>query len=278
MKVCYVDESGSRENDPCFVMVGILVDASRLNRTRVEFAGIFDKIQGLFEENLQELKGAKLIFGRDRWRRIDSETRKIIVEELCNWLTKRKHHVLVSGIERSKFQEAPQPVPGACRDIWLAAGLHIALQIQKANKKAKNNKGQTFLIFDENKAKADHIAELLWKPPEWTDDYYDREPKQERLDQLIDSAFAVRSHHAGLVQVADVYALIIRRYIEFRDFSAPEEWAGERHLIEHYVGILESRLFPVSNRYPQNSRSEAAKWYNSIAPDSLLKLGKKNND
>lgn len=59
--------------------------------------------------------------------------------------------------------------------------------------------------------KADALAELLWSPPEWTDDYYDKKKKQERLDQLVDTAFTVKSHHAGLVQVADIYALVFRR-------------------------------------------------------------------
>ena len=71
MKVCYVDESGNTAEDPCLIMVGILADATRLNRTRQEFAEIFDTLQGLFHENLRELKGSKIIFGRNRWRKVD---------------------------------------------------------------------------------------------------------------------------------------------------------------------------------------------------------------
>jgi hypothetical protein len=44
VKVCYVDETGNTAQDPCLVMVGILVDAYRLNRTREEFADIFDEV------------------------------------------------------------------------------------------------------------------------------------------------------------------------------------------------------------------------------------------
>src|SRR3990170_485665 len=62
MKVCYVDESGNGEQDRCLVMVGIVVDALRLNRTREEFNEVFDVVQSLFQENLRELKGAKIIF------------------------------------------------------------------------------------------------------------------------------------------------------------------------------------------------------------------------
>lgn len=34
MKLCYMDESGNRDSDSCLVMVGVMVDDARLNRTR----------------------------------------------------------------------------------------------------------------------------------------------------------------------------------------------------------------------------------------------------
>lgn len=161
MKICYVDESGnSPKDDPCLVMVGILVDAYRLNRTREEFIDIFDEIQSLFEENLRELKGSKMIFGRDRWRKVDPEVRKRIAGYLCNWIADRKHYLALSAIDRGKLKEdKTADVPNQCRDEWLAGGLHIALQIQKANQGQGKNKGHTVLIFDDNKAKADTLSD-----------------------------------------------------------------------------------------------------------------------
>jgi hypothetical protein len=162
MKVCYVDESGNTAQDPCLVMVGILVDAQRLNRTREEFAGIFDEIQSLFEENLRELKGSKMILGRDRWRKVDSDLRKRIGGYLCDWIVERKHNIALSAIDRCKLKgNKTLGVPRACRDEWLTGGLHIALQLQKANQGMDKNKGHTFLIFDDNKAKADALSDLL---------------------------------------------------------------------------------------------------------------------
>ncbi len=98
MKICYVDESGNNPEDPCLVMVGVVVDAYRLNRTREEFADIFDEIQTLFEENLRELKGSKMIFGRDRWRKVDPEVRKRIAGYLCDWIADRKHHIALAAV------------------------------------------------------------------------------------------------------------------------------------------------------------------------------------
>lgn len=97
MKVCYVDESGNSAEDPCLVMVGILVDAMRLHRTREAFGQIFDVVQNLFPENLRELKGSKIVPGRGCWRKVDPGIRKRISEYFCKWISERKHHLIVTA-------------------------------------------------------------------------------------------------------------------------------------------------------------------------------------
>jgi len=273
MKVCYVDESGNDANDPCLVMVGIVVDAYRLNRTREEFGEIFDTIQRLFQDNLKELKGAKVIFGRDRWRNVDLETRKHIASSLCDWVVERKHHIVLAAIDRERFKQSDRSrFPEVDDDPWLACSLHIALQLQKNNQGKEKNKGRTFLFIDENKQKADKLSELLFEPPEWTDSYYGRRKNRARLDQLIDSSFAVKSHHAGLVQVADVYALILRRYAELHEYKRSEEWEGEKSLIDEWARTLASRMLPKATRWPERTDAPCCKWYNDIAPKSLPAL------
>jgi hypothetical protein len=273
MKICYVDESGNQPSDPSLVMVGLLVDALRLNRTRDEFGDIFDAVQENFEEELKELKGSKMLFGKDRWRKIDPAIRKAIAGRLCGWLCNRKHHLVLAALDRTRHEiHDHTSLPEFTNDPWLASAVHIALQLQKVNQGKSHNKGLTFLVFDENKAKADALAELLWDVPSWTDDYYGKTTKQEPLDQLIDSAFTVKSHHAGLVQVADLFAFIFRRFSEFRDFGIDEEWTGEKELIDGYVDLLKTRLLPNSVRCPIKTSSEAAKWFNAIAPRSLMEL------
>src|ERR1700730_12079344 len=149
MKLCYVDESGNQSMDPCFVMVGLLVDALRLNRTREEFGDIFDEVQGLFEESLKEIKGAKMLSGRDRWRKIDPKDRKRLAEHLCGWLKQRKHRIVLSAIDKSKLVAAQHTsLPTFCSDFWLTAATHVALQVQKTNQAISHHKGLTFLVFD----------------------------------------------------------------------------------------------------------------------------------
>jgi Protein of unknown function (DUF3800) len=273
MKLCYVDESGNQPTDPCLVMVGVLADAIRLHRTREEFGEIFDEVEGFFTDSLKEIKGAKMLSGRDRWRKIDPENRKRIAEKFCGWLKGRKHHIALSAVDRKKHDLLQHSLlPDFCGDPWLMAATHIALQVQKVNQSLRNNKGVTFLIFDENKAKADTLAELLWDPPAWTDDYYGKKKKEEGLDQLIDSAFTVKSHHAGLVQVADVFAFIVRPYCELRDFGHSEEWTGETQFLGGCVEVLKTRLIPRAARWPSKTTSDCAKCFNFLAPKSLLSL------
>lgn len=275
MKVCYVDESGYQHQDPCLVMVGIVVDTMRLNRTREEFADVFDEVQKLFKENLRELKGSKMIFGRDRWRNVDPAERKRIAAFFCNWLVSRKHHIAIAAVDRLRLNRLESSAfTNISRDPWLIGSLHIALQLQKHHQRKGKNKGQTFLFVDENKKAADDIAELLFTPPDWTDAYYDRNKKQAQLDQLIDSAFAVKSHHAGLVQVADLFALILRRYVELNDYGSAQQWDGERALIDGFAKILATRMLPQTSRWPNRPKSACARWYNEIAPAALISLGK----
>jgi len=271
MKVCYVDESGADSKDPCLVMVGIVADASRLGKSNEEFGGIFAKVQALFEENFAELKGAKMIFGRARWRKIDPERRKEIAVTLCEWVVRRKHDLVISAVDRSLF--AKNPGPGLPKnEEWIAAALHIALQVQKAHQGMERGKGRTFLIFDENKMFADHVSDLLYAPPPWTFEYYGCNRPGDAFSEVIDSSFTVKSHHAGLVQIADLYAFVLRRFAEMAQYGLAEEWAGERGFIEELVGILRPRMLDRSFRYPQRGGGDCAAWFRSMAPEVLVKL------
>jgi len=272
MKVCYVDDSGLQASDPCIVMVGILADAQRLHATKQEFDSIFKVIQKIpGNGRVRELKSTQIFYGGKQWYGVDADTRYDIIKMFCEWIVDRKHKVVFSAIDKQKHSSNIAGIPCVCDDEWLACALHIALQVQKCNQGKKNNKGHTFLIFDENKAKVDHLAELLWEPPEWTDDYYNLGKKQQRLDQLVDNAFFVKSHHSGLVQVADLYAFILRRYAELVDFGSQEKFQGELEVIKSYIQILNKQFCPKSTRWTK-SKSECQQFYNEIAPASLLAL------
>ena len=154
----------------------------------------------------------------------------------------------------------------------MSAALHIALQVQRHYRKEKSNKGKTFLVFDEHKRLAGPLAEMLFDPPSWTDEYYQRDKKREPLDQIVDSAFYAQSHHVGLVQVADLFAFIFRRYSELRDYALQEAFAGETERITRWVELIAARLIPGAHRWPKRLTCETARWFCDAAPPSLVTL------
>ena len=73
MKFCYADESLDDRGENVQVMVGIVADAQRLNRSRLEFSEIFKLVEDVFPEALKELKGSRIFYGRGGWRDVPPE-------------------------------------------------------------------------------------------------------------------------------------------------------------------------------------------------------------
>ena len=172
MKVCYIDESGAEGQSKCVVMVGVLVDALRLNRTRLEFADIFDGAQQALGGPISELKGTKILYGRDRWKALKDAPgkRQEFIRRLCRWASERDAHLILTGIDFDKYKVEAKPDQfAASLEPWLACALHVALQVQKKNQSLDKNKGHSFLFFDE---KNEEMSNLIFDPPSWTDDYY----------------------------------------------------------------------------------------------------------
>src|SRR6266540_2213232 len=90
----------------------------------------------------------------------------------------------------------------------------------------------TFLFYDDNKQKVANLCDLLFSPPNCLGIYYGRGKRQEAFAQIIDTAFAIKSHHSGIVQIADIYAFIIRRYFEINEGGKTQQWDGKFDLIK----------------------------------------------
>lgn len=270
MKVCYVDETGTDGRSHILVMVGIIADGQRLHRTHTEFAEIFDRLSGVAVRDLRELKSSELYRGLGPWKGVEGDERAQIISDLCGWLCDRKHDIALAAIDLTRFSDSPLH---ESLDVWMTGALHVALQVQRGHQTLEKRKGSTFLVFDEHQRHADRLAELLFEPPEWTDAYYDRNKRQERLDQVIDTAFYARSHHVGLVQVADLFAFLFRRFSELQDYGQEPSYAGELDRIADWVTTIGPRLLPISHRWPRRARNDVARWYTAAAPQSLLNLG-----
>jgi hypothetical protein len=165
MKFCYANEICDDRGETIQVMVGIVADAQRLNRSRVEFSEIFALVEGAYLEALKELKGSRIFYGRGGWRDVLPEIRKAVFRLFCEWIGERKHSLALSAIDIGRFNaRLPDNYPDPLRDLWVAGAVHVALQLRKLHQTLKKNKGHTVLIFDENKVKADRLNEVQSEP------------------------------------------------------------------------------------------------------------------
>ena len=82
----------------------------------------------------------------------------------------------------------------------------------------------------------------------------------------------MKSHHVGLVQVADVFAAIFRRHSELADYGLEEKYAGERAHVAEWVEQLTPRLLGKAHRWAARTNSDCSTWYSAIAPATLKAL------
>lgn len=280
MKVCYVDDSGNPVQDRIFVMVGIVADAMRLNKSSRECAKQFDDVRSLVtqagKQSPQELKSSRILYGKDAWKHVEAGKRKQVFSDLSKWLSGRKHDIVISAIDTSKATEKTALTHKVPEEIakhnWVAAGLNIALQIQTKHRGESNNKGNTFLFVDDNCQKLPELCKMIWEPPAWLRDYYPLEKREEPLDQIIDTAFAIRSHHCSLIQAADLLAFIVRRHLELSTKASAPEWDEEPAFIKECLGRFASRIYGNSAAMKNTNASLAAAWYRAIAPNGYDKL------
>ena len=72
------------------------------------------------------------------------------------------------------------------------------------------------------------------------------------------------------MQVADVFAFVLRRYAEIVDYGEAEGYEGELDRLTGWIKVLKDRLLDRSHRWPTRTKSELAKAYVSLCPPSLL--------
>ena len=266
MRFCYVDETGFDGESATAVMVGIVCDSQRLARAQHDLKEVFSDDQFVM---LKELKGKHLYRGKKRWNGIDGPIRSEIIDKLIEWVVEKKHQLALAAIHYG----TTAPIDGI--DTWRTIALHIVLQLQRDGQTKKGGKGRAVVIFDENKQQIDHMAELLAEAPTWSDDYYERDLKDPQLDQIIDSAFTAKSHHVGLLQVADLYAYLFFRYEQLMRLGDRQEyWPGETVILEERIARLSGQLLAPRHRWAKRTESDCMRWYAENAPPSLLELGR----
>lgn len=276
MYIGYVDESGyvgrtRNESQPVQAMACVLPSAYNFHRTYDEFGAI---MQILRENNiaLQELKAEEIYRGRGTWARVDGETRHNIFDTYFSWLVQRRHKIILNVIDNNKFfdlKDSDDQIASFLSSPYVAGALHIALSVQKHNQRRKSNKGKTILIFDEQDEFRDKVGELIAKPPEFTDAFYGyRSRDRIRLNQIIDTAYFVKSHHSYIIQIADTVAFVSRLYFQLTEYEMSEAYNGELNRIQTWCNKIKTRLIPNCDCYPSKSNT-IYNFYRNVVPSNF---------
>jgi hypothetical protein len=246
MKFCYVDETGSGAEGDVFVMAGLLIDAYRLRKHTAQFDQIIQRFLEKHPRGRDELKTKAILNGSDGWNKVDPDDRKNFGRELINLATECAR-VFAVAFSFKGFSGAANAGHGQTfgNSYWLAAAMFVAALVQKRMQGEPKNKGLTVLICDDNKREMASLSDALHKADPW----FERKKKKngtswievkndDRFDEIVNTAFAIKSQHSSLTQVADAVGYVYRRYLELQ--GEQEAWEGERAYFIELYGALES--------------------------------------
>jgi hypothetical protein len=273
MKFCYLDESGYGD-EPILVIAGIVVDAKRMHKTKKEWSDLILTLADKLNRPVNEFKTRKFYRGNGIWRDLNGSERSEFIKAVIDWLKVRKHDIAFSAVEKKKLGELqwhrhPDIKKEEIITPWKACALHLMLSIQKAFQNEKHKKGQTVMIFDREVKEEQPLIELVCCPPMWTDTFYDKGRTQERLDMVVDVPYFADSKAVGLLQLADLYAYLLRHYAELSQGLTKEEYTDELNKVKGWAQAFAPYTLKDSMRWPARGACDCANFYNEIAPDSL---------
>jgi Protein of unknown function (DUF3800) len=232
MKFAYVDESGDKTQSDVFVMAGCLVDAYRLRRITADFDASLKELFARHPGHPAELKTKNFINGQGGWNVVPPDERKAFLRSICT-LASHDSRLFCSALSFKRFGNGVEgqqnhPTRGS---YWHAASMFVTSLIQKKVQKVPKNKGLTVLVMDDNKMTMPALSDAIYAPVAWFDGLYQVRPKRQgkwrprrggdRFDHIINTAFAIKSDHSSLVQVADAISFVYRRHLELGRGSLP---------------------------------------------------------
>lgn len=271
MKFCYLDESGTGD-EPYAVMVGVIVDAQRMHLTKIHWQELLQDLSAIVRRQVTEIHTRDFYAGNNQWRGIDGPQRAAIISAIFEWLRDRKHHIVYAAVDKERFNRDFRNEPQAddIGSLWRFMALHTVLAIQRHYQTETKNKGNTVFIYDNEEREAKRFTNLIKNPPDWTDSYYSRQPRQAKLDQIIDVPYFVDSQEVGLIQVADFISFFMRRFIEIREGAVQPGYADEGERLNGWMDIAFRRSLPKSVIYPSRGRCACADLFYRCAPQCIL--------
>jgi len=215
MYIFYADESGFSKStkfekeQPVIVVGGILVNLVKLNKALTVYDSIISKINRKLpdDKELRELKFTRIKDGRNV---IKSGFPKVIDRsDLLNEIFKKflteipGLKIFYSAIDQEKYYQLKRInniIKSEFPHSYLFAGYRIMAQTELFLTGKKNNKGKSFMVFDEQNKYQSNLEKLHAYPVH-----------QKSYTEIIDIYFG-KSHYSKLIQIADLIVGMIRYY------------------------------------------------------------------
>jgi hypothetical protein len=282
MYFCYVDESGHcgtkhDPNQPVEVLVGVISDATKIHKTNREHANFLKTLLHHHNIEVSELKAAQIFRGRKEWNSVPADVRKQVFRDLLKWVNDRSCKLVVCPIHSEKYFELK-----AARDQFAnrfyfpyeAGAINVLLSLQRMKYGSQKNKGKTVVIFDEEGEHDRRLIKILSEDLSYTDQFTQIElPRKkekhaeiERLCQVIDIPFFSKSEHSQLIQIADLVAFVVSRYIQIKSFNMAQAFGDELTVIEEFYFGIRNSLVPPAHINPPVKNDPLAQFYQSVRP------------
>ncbi len=282
MYFCYVDESGHcgtkhDPNQPVEVLVGVVSDATKIHKTNREHTNFLKTLLHQHSIEVTELKSAQIFRGRKEWSSVSPEVRKQVFRDLLKWVNERSCKLVVCPIYSEKYFQLKSSGNHFATKFhypYEAGAMNVLLSLQRLKYGSPNNKGKTVVIFDEEGEHDKRLIKILSDDLSYTDQFTQIElPKKkekhkdvERLCQVIDIPFFSKSEHSQLIQIADLVAYVVSRYIQIKSFGMPQAFTDEFVVIEEFYSGIRNSLVPAAHINPPVKNDPLAEFYQSVRP------------
>lgn len=273
MKLCYCDESGTGD-EPIAVMVGLIADAQRMHVTKGNWQELLTILSRTVGRPIAEIHTRDFYAGSGPWYGLQGPQRAEIIGNVFDWLADRKHRIVYTSVEKASFFESQKAgqIPKDANTIWRFMGLHLMLAVQKVHQRHDRNKGHTFFVFDNEERERMKFTDLVAEPPAWTDSFYGKGKKQQRLDQVVDVPYFGDSAEVHLLQVADFIAYFLRRHAEIAAGYSNAKYTDEVDRLQGWIKTIVECSIGGSAMYPATGRCECADLFYSHAPEVIRTL------
>lgn len=217
--------------------------------------------------------------GNSPWRDLGGRQRSQIIDAIFGWLHARRHSIVFTAVHKQPFSDdlAKDEQLREIGSLWRFMAMHIALALQKKfqgsalNKRDRrlNTKGSTVLIFDHEHREQGRYTDLLINPPDWTDSYYDRLERQEKMSQIVDVPHFVDSKQVGLIQLADFMCFFLRKHIELPMGYTEPAYRDEVEKVANWSQMILDRSIPRSNTFMKRGRCSCSELFYKYAPEII---------